>query len=219
MEVLEAAILWKTKTDAPIFDENIHQAMLALVERLAEDPTDQRLRSDLTRLVLPSVHGHTGLALMVAIVLNLTRRPVKLTGREAAHGTGMERLLQRKTFLRSAFTWLSHESPVLLGRIVMPQALLTEPADEVVSAVKQYLRDAPIADQDDVVALTRMLALGTSLVPHSTDPDSDVSLVWLVGAKAREFRVRSVSARLRRTSAHEQRGIAKTAAARLVCNG
>jgi hypothetical protein len=183
VEALETVFLWAAKGALPISDESIETAVLALVERLAADPSNHRLRVRLAGLVQPSVTGSTGLALMAAVVLKLAARPITLTKREIHAAAQMEGLLQHNAFLRPAFAWLSEQQPLVIGRVVMPDTLLTEPADEVISAVTGYLNWAPVTTEDDVAALQQYLALGASVAPHSSDPDSGVELIRLVGGK------------------------------------
>lgn len=183
VEVLEAVFLWARKGALPVSDEGIETAVLALIERLAADPTNQGLRVGLAGLVQPSVSGSTGLALMAAIVLKLASRPVALAKRDVPAAARMDWLLQRTAFLNAAFGWLQDQQPVVIGRVVIPDALLTEPADEVVSAVTEYLSYAPVGTEDDVAALQLWLAFATSVTPHGTDPDFDLQLMRLVGGK------------------------------------
>ena len=183
MEVLEAVFLLAAKGALPVSDERIETAVLTLVERLAADPTNQGLRVSLAGLVQPSVSGSTGLALMAAIALKLASRPVALAKRQVPAAAQMDWLLQHKGFLEAVFAWLKDQEPVVIGRVVLPNALLTEPPDEVVSAVTQFLRYAPVVAEDDVAALKLWLAFATSVTPHGTDPDRDIQLMRLVGGK------------------------------------
>jgi hypothetical protein len=193
VNVLEAVFLGVGKGALPISDERIETAVLSLVERLAGDPTNQRLRVRLAGLVQPSVSGSTGLALMAAIVLKLASRPVALKKRVVRAAVQIDWLLQHKTFVDAAFAWLSDQQPVVIGRVVMPNALVTESADEVVSAVAEYLDYAPIATKEDVTALQTWLALGTSVASHGTDPDIDLKIMRLAGIKLASSGYRQVA--------------------------
>lgn len=183
VETLEAAFVWAPKGAMPLSEESVETAVVTLVKRLAADPSNQGLRVRLAGLIQPSITGSTGLGLMAAAVLELAARPTTLAKREFHAGAQMEWLLRRKAFLKSAFTWLSEQQPVVIGRVVMPDTLLTEPADDVVSAVMGYLNYAPVSGGDDVAVLQQYLALGASVAPHSSDPDSDVRLMRVVGSK------------------------------------
>jgi hypothetical protein len=183
LEVLEAIFLSAAKGVLPVSDERVEMAVLALVERLAPDPTNQRLRVGLAGLIQPSVSGRTGLALMASVVLKLASRPIALTKRQVPAAAHMDWLLEHKVFLGAAFAWLEEQGPVVIGRVVLPEALLTEPADQVVSAVTDYLDYAPVATDEDVAALRSFLTLGTSVSPHGTDRDLDLVLMRVVGGK------------------------------------
>jgi hypothetical protein len=183
VEVLQAVFLWAAKGAFPVSDQLIETAVLALVERLAADPTNQGLRVSLTGLVQPSISGSTGIALMAAIVLKLASRPITLAKRNARGVEHMDWLLARTNFLKATFDWLKEQEPVVIGRVVLPDSLLTEPADQVVAAVTEYLAYAPIETEEDVTALQLWLAFGASITPHSTDPDFDVQMMRLVAGK------------------------------------
>ena len=184
LQVLEAVLLLAGKDGAlPMPIERIQSAMLSLIERLAADPGNPSLRVDLARLVQPSVAGMTGLALLAFLVLNLASRPIQLQNRRFIGETKAEWLMEHKPFLKAALDWLKSEEPVVIGRSVIPEPLLTEPADEVVSAITDYLSHAPLASGEDTKALQLYLALAASVTPHSSDPDFDLQLMRLVAGK------------------------------------
>jgi hypothetical protein len=216
VEVVEAIFLSATKGALPVSDEQIETAVLALVERLAANPTNQRLRVRLAGLVQFSVSGSTGLALMAALVLRLASRPIALAKRELTSVAHADWLLQHKDFLEASFAWLKDQQPVVIGRVVMPGELLTEPADEVLSAVTDYLSHAPVTTEEDVLALQTFLALGASVTPRGTDPDLDLLLNAIGWGQAREFGLRSGGARPGGADGSKQRGIASKATTRMV---
>ena len=93
--------------------------------------------------------------------------------------------MTRKPFLRAAFDWMKTEEPFVIGRTVFPASLLSEPADDVVSAIASYLTYAPADaqdEQDDQATLT-WLALGAAVAPHTSDPDYDLRLIRLAAGK------------------------------------
>ncbi len=95
----------------------------------------------------------------------------------------MDWLMERKPFLTAAFAWMEAEGPIVVGRSVLPSDLLTEPADEVVSAVADYLTYAPPGAFEDTSAMLTWLAFGASVAPHSSNPDYDLRLIRLVAGK------------------------------------
>ncbi|MEJ8406710.1 CHAT domain-containing protein [Brevundimonas vesicularis] len=167
----------------PIDMERFADAVLELIERLAQDPTNRSLRIRLIALVQPSLAGTTGLAVLAVVVLRLASRPVALCKGSAPGTARMDWLMDRKAFLERAFAFLSSEQPVVIGRLTLPKALMTEPASEVVSAIVGYLTHAPVGDEADNKALLLWLALGAAAAPHASDPDYDLRMIRLVAGK------------------------------------
>ncbi|CRI67020.1 hypothetical protein THIOKS13330026 [Thiocapsa sp. KS1] len=167
----------------PESHERIRSAMLSLIDHLAANPGEQRLRVGLAELIQPYVSGTTGLALMVYLLLDIASRGISLQQLRPVGKEGADWLLKRKPFLNSAFEWLAQEEPVVIGRSVIPISLLTEPAGEVVSAITHYLINAPLETGEDHDALLRWLALASSVSPHASDPDVDLSLIRLAAGR------------------------------------
>ena len=184
LQVLRAVLLRTENSGSlPVRSEQFQEAVLLLVERLSNEPHKHHLREGLARLIQPSIAGAAGLALMAAVVLHLASRPIRLRKHQSLGQAGLTWLHGREPFMKSAFAWLESESPVVIGKLVMPEHLLTEPADEVLSAVASYLHYAPLNDEEDIVALQGWLAIGASVAPHSSDPDYDLKLMRLAASK------------------------------------
>lgn len=185
LRILENILLHKGKSGAlPVPMEDFHAAIISLIERLAAKPENQGLRGNLAHLIQPSVAGTMGLALMAFIVLNLaSRAPVRLEKRRSLGKADVNWLLERESFLHGAFDWLENEGPIVIGRSKLPESLLTEPADEVVSAITEFLAYAPLESDEDVMAHWKWLALATSVTPHCSNPDYDLPLMRVVASK------------------------------------
>ncbi len=184
LQVLEKVFLLVGEGDRlSITIDRLQAAVLALVEHLSADPANQALRVGLVSLLQPSVSGTTGLGLITSVVLNLTSRPVQIEKRDAPAEADLDWLWQRRPFLDAVFTWLRGEEPVVIGRSVLPEGLLTEPPDEVVSAVTDYLSGGPLASHEDAAALQLWLAFAASVTPHSSNPDWDLRLMRLVAGR------------------------------------
>ena len=136
LDTLEALLLASSKGGEPcIPHERFLVAVLSLIERLAADPDNRALRVRLVELMQPAIAGTAGFALMAVLVLQLASRPIELRKGGAPRRAGMDWLRDRESFLTAAFAWMNAEAPVVIGRCTLPVDLLTEPADEVVSAV------------------------------------------------------------------------------------
>jgi hypothetical protein len=107
----------------------------------------------------------------------LASRPVRLEKRRSIGKADANWLLKRKSFLHGAFEWMENEGPIMIGRSKLPTLLLTEPADEVISAITDFLPSAPLESDEDVRTHWSYLALATSVTPHCSDPDLDLTLI------------------------------------------
>jgi hypothetical protein len=184
LEVLEAILLLAGEGgELPVPVERVQAAVLSLIERLAANPGNKALRFGLARLVQPPVAGMTGLALMAFLVLKLASRPIRLHKRRSPGKTHLDWLPEHLPFVNAVFGWLKSEEPVVIGRSVLPETLLTEPADEVVSAIADYLDRAPLDSEEDTAALQSWLGVAAAVTPHSSDPDFDLQLMRLVACK------------------------------------
>lgn len=184
LDTLEALLLASSKGDGwAVPRDRFQAAVLELIERLAANPDNRALRVGLVELMQPAVAGTTGLTLMAVLVLQLASRPIELRKSASPGKADMDWLMERKPFLTAAFNWMEAEEPLVIGRSVLPSELLTEPADEVVSAVSDYLTYAPPGTFEDTSAMLTWLAFGASVAPHSSDPDYDLRLIRLVAGK------------------------------------
>lgn len=184
LRVLENVLLLKGQGGAlPVPMGDFQAAVISLVERMAARPENQGLRGRLAHLIQPSVAGTMGLALMAFIMLDLASRPIRLEKRSLLGKADLDWLLKRKSFIREAFKWLEDEGPMVIGRSTLPAALLTEPVDEVVSAITEFLAHAPLASEEDIRTHWQWLALATSVTPHCSDPDYDLQLMRVVASK------------------------------------
>src|SRR5207244_1763584 len=119
--------------------ERVENMLTALIDRLGADPANQALRARLTAVLGPSIAGMTGLALAASIAMKLASRSLEVEPTITPGSAGVDWLTEHEPFLQSAFEWLKGEEPLVIGRTVLPAELITEPADEIISAVTQYL--------------------------------------------------------------------------------
>src|SRR3546814_630305 len=119
----------------PVARERFEEALLALIKRLADDPAKNGLRIALAELLDPAISGLGGLALLVGTVQQLAGKPVRALRSKTLGSQSMTWLHDNKKFLVDLFEWMKSEEPLILGRTVVPPELLTEPADDIVSAI------------------------------------------------------------------------------------
>lgn len=164
--------------------EKLWNVVGALIDKLADDPSDKRLRVRLGEILDAPVAGFSGVAILCRDLLHRISQPTIVKPHRNNASMSMEELLQRRGFLEQAFRWLEQESPFMLGRVALPKALMTEPADDVVSAITKALDlMGERSETDDNVPLYNWLAVGCAVAPHGSDPDQDIVMINLVAAR------------------------------------
>lgn len=184
LEVLERGFLQAGPGGEPVAGMESTEALLGrLVERLASDPMNARLRSGIVDLLKPDVAGLTGIALIAKHVLDLAGRPVAVDKCKRGGSANMEWMEAHKPFLHRALNWLQAEQPIIIGKLALPVELLTESPDEAISAIASYIERAPISDDSDIHAVQVYLALAAAIAPHAADRDIDLRLYRLAAGK------------------------------------
>lgn len=184
LEVLESGFLQAGPGGEPAAGMEAAEALLGkLIERLASDPMNARLRSGIVDLLKPDVAGSTGLALIAKHVLDLAGRPVAVDKGKKEGSANMEWMMAHKPFLHRALNWLQAEQPIIVGKLALPAELLTESPDEAISALSSYIERAPISDDSDIHAVQLYLALAAAIAPHAADRDIDLRLYRLAAGK------------------------------------
>lgn len=184
IEVLESSFLQAGPDGEPAAGIEATEALLGkLIERLAGEPMNARLRSGIVGLLKPDVAGTTGLALIAKLVLDLAGRPITVDkgAKESSVNAGW--MMEHKPFLHRALNWLQVEQPIIIGKLALPAELLTESPDEAISALSSYIERAPISDDSDIHSVQLYLALAAAIAPHSADPDIDLRLYRLAAGK------------------------------------
>lgn len=184
LEILERGFLEAAPGGEPVAGIEATEALLGkLIERLANDPMNTRLRSGIVDLLQPNVAGTTGLALIAKHVLDLAGRPVVVEKGATEGSVNMDWMMSHKPFLHRALNWLQDEQPILIGKLALPAELLTESPDEAISALSSYIEWAPISDENDIHSIQLYLALAAAIAPHAADPDIDLRLYRLAAGK------------------------------------
>ena len=165
----------------PTSEPQLHTAYLALIRRLADDPGNLRLRVDIERLVSPQVAGTAGLDLAMSAMLRLAQVAIRPRDSRPPPHTSPSWFSNHESFCTGAFDWLYTEAPIRLGRAQLPEELLTEDADTVVSAVTRLLEVLPMDSEEDVDAAFNWLMLGASAHPHGTTSYGDLVLIQILG--------------------------------------
>jgi len=176
----------KREEGSEVSAEQLQRLLTVVVRYLAANPSDGAMRVRLSRLLAVDMSGSYGLPLIAAIALEFFKTPLSLRSRRTQNRFSIEDLLAQKSIIENAFAWLEAESPVLLGRLMLPTPLLADLSpDDLVSGIAEYLQIAVsrLDDTSDATELTKWLLLGVSVAPHTSNPDQDLSMVRLVAGQ------------------------------------
>lgn len=184
LQVLQRGFLQAGPDGEPAAGIDATEELLSkLIGRLAAYPINEGLRGGIIDVLKPEVAGTAGLALIAKLVLDLAGRPVTVDKGVREGSEGMDWMMAHKPFLHRAFNWLQAEQPILIGKLALPTELLTESADEAISALSSYIEQAPIYDDSDIHAVQLYLTLAAAIAPHAADPDIDLKLYRLAAGK------------------------------------
>lgn len=164
-----------------ISGEQLKDAIAKVIAYLAENPTDSHTRSRLAKILSLEITGTMGMALIAALVLDFMRRPLTPINIDRPRGLSPEQLSGKLDLIKNAWGWLDSQSPVMLGRIVLPERLLTVPADELAPAVITMMKHliGRIQDDDDFKLLKLWMMLGVSINTYTTAKDYDLQVLRL----------------------------------------
>lgn len=167
----------------PIGRERVEDAIVALLKRLADDPSRADLRVSLSELLEAPASGTDGLAILAIINAKLANQTIKALPDAFISTAGMEWLMEKKPFMESVFQWIKSEEPAIIGRLTLPPELLSEDADAVVSSVSEYLSHAPAGSAEEEHSHVTWLLVASAFARHSADPDIDLALLRVVAGR------------------------------------
>jgi len=184
LQILTGLLLHTHQRDnLPVSDDELQGATLSLIESLSAKPNANFLRFGLAELVQPSVAGNTGLALMVVQVLQLASRRIRVEKCRFRPHADARWIGDHMPFIEATLEWLKNEEPIIIGRSVLPESLMTERPDEAVSAFADYLTNTSLETGEDASHLLHYLALASAITPHCSDPDYDLELLRVVAGQ------------------------------------
>ncbi|MGA2150229.1 MAG: hypothetical protein ABSH49_35330 [Bryobacteraceae bacterium] len=158
----------------------------ALVQYLANHPTDGRIRIGLEDLLSVETAGSTGLAVAVSLVLNaasvrISQKKHSCPQLNLERGTSEVDL---RSFLQNVYEWMALEEPLILAVAKLPASLLPASPDSTFAdlrlliTVEQDLRDSSAARAFELVLHTGIL-----LAPHTSTPHGDLELIRYAAAR------------------------------------
>jgi hypothetical protein len=160
-------------------------AVSFVLEVVARTPANGKLRIELARTLATESMGLYGLATLLSITLDLARKPHKAESVPQfvswAKPASEEEIM---AYLRPAMGWMAQSSPVMIGRITLPDALVPRPADPVIMGLVHFLQGFnPIETESGVETLIQLLGCAMALAPHGSIKDMDINMLRLVAVR------------------------------------
>ena len=133
MHAVEQLLIRRNKDgELGIDPSNLGEPIMRVVRYLAHNPADGETRVALAKLLSAQVTGSYGLPVIAAAMLKLAQEtPVPLAQNLVTQqgAVGESDFDDIAPFVVGAMQWLAQQSIVIPGRTVLPETLITAPAD------------------------------------------------------------------------------------------
>lgn len=182
LNIVEDLSLSRDEQDRLVISGNqLKTAIEMVITYLADNPTDSHTRSRLARVLSLEVTGTVGMALIAVIALDFMRRPLTPISIDRPEGLSPEQLSDKLDVIKNAWNWLDSQSPIMFGRTVLPESLLTVPADDLAPTVITMMKYiiGRIQDEGDFKHLRLWMMLGAAINPHTSARDYDLQVLRL----------------------------------------
>ncbi|MGH8075237.1 MAG: CHAT domain-containing protein [Lysobacter sp.] len=163
--------------------EELADAVLFVLLYLAVHPGDTASRERLDELLSIDIAGSVGVALLAHALMRLASAPAPAPIEvQAAEGeVDAEQFLP---FYRAVVEWLSRQRAIDLATVVLPEHLLSMPADTALHHLKrmaQFVIEQEQADDGDTLRLIVLVAF--AVAPHATRRNDDLEILRLATSR------------------------------------
>jgi hypothetical protein len=181
----QAFILRTGDGNTLIHDDVLRRAILALIRYSSRNPDDGVTRGGLITILSPQISGATGLFLLAAVVLELSKRDTVTRGTQHIRDRSSINVRDLPKFLEPVLQWMSEQSPVAVGRCVLPDDFLATPADGLIGPLEMLLQGAAtkVASEDDRIAFEKLLFAAILVAKNSSNPDDDLAFLHMGASK------------------------------------
>lgn len=181
--VRESVVTGQEPSGEALTSEMLRQAIASVIAVVARTPEKGYLRNQLARTVSVELMGLRGLALLMSIALELAQRPQKPDQlpdfaswpKSATYDAVFE-------FLAPTLRWMAEASPVMIGRIELPKALVPSKPDSLVMGLLRVLEHHSIAPER-VELFKQILVCAVALAPHANIKDIDLSMIRMAALR------------------------------------
>jgi tetratricopeptide (TPR) repeat protein len=181
-------LLWSIERLILVGDEQMQEyladAVMFILLYLAVHPADTASRERLDELLSVDVAGVVGIALLAHALLRLAEAlaPVPAALDPVAEVDVDND--QFMSFYRGALEWINRQRAVDLATIMLPEQLLTIPADVVLHYLKQmaeFIIEQEHVDDGDALRLVVIVAF--AVAPHADRSNNDLEILRLVTSR------------------------------------
>lgn len=186
LQSLEQLLVQPADHGKPFKDEAVvREAVLELIRYLASNPEDGSLRGGLVTVLSPQISGTTGLFLIAMTALDLSTQDTAIRRDHLKPDGRSVDLGDLPKFLEPILRWMEQESPIVIGRCILPTELLATPADSLMDPIKRLLQGeaSKLADEGDISTFEKLLFAAVLVAGHSSNPSDDLNLIRLGAAK------------------------------------
>ncbi len=164
--------------------DDLFTPVAALIQYLARNPTDGRLRQRLTALLSVETAGSLGLAVIASVALNTASATVNPVTESKSQMQSDVPEIELSAFLRTSFEWMERESPVIMNVAKFPASLLPASPDDVFANLKELLKfDQDLRDPATAQAFEYVLTTAVLVAPLTSTPNEDLDLLRYAAAR------------------------------------
>lgn len=182
LDSLERALI---ERDRDFVVEQLLVPLHELLAYLARNPQDAERRVALIGLLSVQAAGIIGLPILAMATLELARAGMPIEPAPRAKPSREFSPDAFAEFFTGALSWLSENSPIVIGRTKLPKELLTSSADDLLHAIDHMAQLAGERNDDsaDLEFMEQIAILGILVAPHSSSPNEDLTFLRLAAGR------------------------------------
>jgi hypothetical protein len=183
---IEQVFLQRPSEIEPLTNDNsLFKAVTHLVEYSSRNPDDSAIRGGLITLLSPPISGTDGLFLIAMVALELSKREMAIRRVQVNRDRPSVALSDLPKFLEPIMKWMSEQSPLAIGRCILPKELIAAPPDSLMDPLERLLQGeaGKLVDAGDFKTFEMLLFAAMLIARHSSNPETDLLLLRLGAGK------------------------------------
>lgn len=184
LETLEAIFLdTRGPQNLAVPEAEVSNAIRLLISRTAGDTVRTSLRTNLAWTLRPALASSTGDAIVLSVLLDLVTDPPQNPVVGQIRGADARWLDARPELREALAQWLEEVQPVIVGQRELPEELIGEETDELMSAVISLATHRELESADDVQVLMTWVAVAVAASHLVGDGNWDLRLLRVTGER------------------------------------